>query len=555
MLTKIPRVVDLSKQVLSTDRGMANTRMILPSGRAKKLAETVLGKKPMIPPSLAKASVAAGVTFGAGLPLGMTDPKDVGATFAKMQVSLQDAFKQISDSVEDASKIPQFYFMQVQEGYNEEMQKQEVPEELPPTIEEQAIKPVSLMFAEGGELDMQGTPMTPDLSGQMQPEMGEVSQAEMQEAQGALMQIVQVINMLVQQGLNEDQIMEFLAQYGINEEELDQAAQLLGVDIDALIGGQMEQPQEPMMMSAGGPSISQIFMSDPIKNITEVAMANPGDFIGQPGSRVSDADILLAQELLAQMKSGRGIFKTQEEIQEILKRRFAPESKPTMIPPMMMAGGGRSLSDMADARIDMVERQSGRLSDQDIAMAQSMLTLDNEPMMQDMSPRQRMFSIDATIENLLKQYDISVNTGNIQDAMAISEEITNLNNQKIAISEQLDPVMMAEGGGASTSIDPSYIPEYLQMLQNKQAELFNLTRKAPGINPTGLSPDMSLAKRRQQFETAKRDLRQATRALNPEVFEIYEAGQFRKLPTAFSKGAIEDYINFVNQKKQTEKKN
>jgi len=279
--------------------------------------------------------------------------------------------------------------------------------------------------------DMQGTPMTPDLSGQMQPEMGEVSQAEMQEAQGALMQIIQVINMLVQQGLNEDQIMEFLAQYGITEAELDQAAQLLGVDIDALIGGQqMQTPQEPMMMAGGGPSMS-----------------------------------------------------------------------------------------------------------------------DNEPMMQDMSPRQRMFSIDATIENLLKQYDISVNTGNIQDAMAISEEITNLNNQKIAISEQLDPVMMANGGGASTSIDPSYIPEYLQMLQNQQAELFNLTRKAPGINPTGLSPDISLAQRRQQFETAKRNLRQATRALNPEVFEIYEAGQFRKLPTIYSKGVIEDYINFVNQKK------
>ena len=65
----------------------------------------------MVPQIVAKASVAAGVTFGAGLPLGMADPKDVGATFAKMQVSLQDAFKEISDSVEDASKIPQFYFI------------------------------------------------------------------------------------------------------------------------------------------------------------------------------------------------------------------------------------------------------------------------------------------------------------------------------------------------------------------------------------------------------------------------------------------------------------
>ena len=249
MLTKIPRVVDLSKQVLSTDRGMANTRMMLPSGRAKKLAETVLGKKPMIPPSLAKASVAAGVTFGAGLPLGMADPKDVGATFAKMQVSLQDAFKQISDSVEDASKIPQFYFMQVQEGYNEEMQKQEAPEEIPPTIEEQALKPVSLMFAEGGELDMQGTPMAPDLSMEMQPDMADVSQAEMQEAQGALMQILQVINMLIEQGLSPEQIKAFLEQYGISEDELEQAAQALGVDIDMVLSGQMQAPQEPMMMA------------------------------------------------------------------------------------------------------------------------------------------------------------------------------------------------------------------------------------------------------------------------------------------------------------------
>tara|TARA_R100001015_G_C4579705_1_gene136415 strand:- start:216 stop:899 length:684 start_codon:yes stop_codon:yes gene_type:complete len=208
--------------------------------------------------------------------------------------------------------------------------------------------------------DMQGTPMTPDLSGQMQPEMGEVSQAEMQEAQGALMQIVEVINMLVQQGLNEDQIMEFLAQYGITEEELDQAAQLLGVDIDALIGGQMEQPQEPMMMAEGGASV------------------------------LPNKDQMMAANMM------RSSAKLQEQL-----------------PPQ-----------------------------------QTMVLSDNEPMMQDMSPRQRMFSIDATIENLLKQYDISVNTGNIQDAMAISEEITNLNNQKINISEQLDPVMMANGGSS-----------------------------------------------------------------------------------------------------------
>ena len=39
-----------------------------------------------------------------------------------------------------------------------------------------------------------------DLSMEMQPDMADVSQAEMQEAQGALMQILQVINMLIEQG-------------------------------------------------------------------------------------------------------------------------------------------------------------------------------------------------------------------------------------------------------------------------------------------------------------------------------------------------------------------
>ena len=104
--------------------------------------------------------------------------------------------------------------------------------------------------------EMQGTPMAPDLSMEMQPQMADVSQAEMQEAQGALMQILQVINMLIEQGLNEEQIRAFLEQYGISEDELDQAAQALGVDIDMVLSGQMQTPQEPMMMAVGGPSMS-----------------------------------------------------------------------------------------------------------------------------------------------------------------------------------------------------------------------------------------------------------------------------------------------------------
>ena len=388
--------------------------------------------------------------------------------------------------------------------------------------------------------EMQGTPMAPDLSMEMQPDMADVSQAEMQEAQGALMQILQVINMLIEQGLNPEQIKAFLEQYGISEEELEQAAQALGVDIDMVLSGQMQAPQEPMMMAEGGPA----------KNVSDRTRAEQ---LGYSSFRLA---VLNPERADSDMIKKDYLESVGPEIYAMDEANILAGNEPNEFLERGIQNFGQFSQNPITVAPSVISSLSDNISTTQQPRPQQMKSMsDNEPMMQDMSPEQQMFSIDAIIENLLKQYDISVNTGNIEDAMAISDQITNLSNQKIAISTQLDPVMMAKGGGASTSIDPSYISEYLQMLEEKQAELFNLTRKAPGINPTGLSPDMSLAKRRQQFESAKRDLRQATRALNPEVFQIYEAGQFRKLPTMFSKQAIEDYINFVNQKKQTEKKN
>ena len=311
---------------------------------------------------------------------------------------------------------------------------------------------------------MQETPMAPNLSEQMPAQTEEVTQAEMQEAQGALQQILQVIDMLIQQGLSAEEIAQFLEQYGISEDELEQAAQVLGVDINQLLSGQMQQPQEPIMMAAGGPSEIQ----------------------------------------LAQMQAQQMPMMQQPQMQQ----------------PQLGLG---SLLD------------------------------DNEPRFEDRSPENQIFSLQTSIDNLITEYDMLVRNKEFDRAQAVADEINNIDVQ-ISQIKAGSPMMMA-GGGPSTSIDPTYISEYLQMLQNNQEEKFRLSRKAPGINPTGLSPDISLAQRRQQFETAKRDLRQATRALNPEVFELYEAGQFRKLPTGLSKQAIEDYIDFVNQKKQTEKKN
>ena len=96
---------------------------------------------------------------------------------------------------------------------------------------------------------MAGTPMGGDLSEPMAPAQAELDPDEMQEAQGALMQIIQIIQMLINQGMSEEEIQQFLAQYGITEEELDQAAAILGVDIDALIAGEQRMP-----MAEGGDS-------------------------------------------------------------------------------------------------------------------------------------------------------------------------------------------------------------------------------------------------------------------------------------------------------------
>jgi DNA-binding transcriptional MerR regulator len=108
---------------------------------------------------------------------------------------------------------------------------------------------------------MEGTPMGGNLSAQMAPAQAELSPAEMQEAQGALMQIIQIIQMLVNQGMSEEEIQQFLAQYGITEEELDQAAAILGVDIDALMAGEQRMP-----MAQGMSADLQKFMAQIASN-------------------------------------------------------------------------------------------------------------------------------------------------------------------------------------------------------------------------------------------------------------------------------------------------
>lgn len=85
--------------------------------------------------------------------------------------------------------------------------------------------------------------------------------------------------------------------------------------------------------------------------------------------------------------------------------------------------------------------EAGRtISNRDMAMAQQMMGMsDNEPMMQERSPANQMFSIDAQIENLMKSYNMLVNAQEFDRAQEVVNQIDQLQQQKIGIQAQNVP--------------------------------------------------------------------------------------------------------------------
>ena len=89
--------------------------------------------------------------------------------------------------------------------------------------------------------------------------------------------------------------------------------------------------------------------------------------------------------------------------------------------------------------------ESGRtLSNKDMAMAKQMMGMsDNEPMMQERSPDNQMFSIDAQIENLMKSYNMLVNANEFGRAQEVANQIDQLQQQKIGIQGNLADMSMS----------------------------------------------------------------------------------------------------------------
>jgi len=80
------------------------------------------------------------------------------------------------------------------------------------------------------------------------------------------------------------------------------------------------------------------------------------------------------------------------------------------------------------------------LSPRDKLKAQQMMSMsDNEPMMQDRSPENQMFTIDAAINNLMTEYQMVVRNNELERAQMIADQIDQLQQQKIGIQAQNDP--------------------------------------------------------------------------------------------------------------------
>ena len=175
--TKIPRAAKLAKQVLGTNRNMRNRQIamdrMLP-GRAQNISEQVLrtprGGLVDAGQVMARSNAAAmarsnavgmgpgAIMLGGGaLVLSQTDPNDLGREMARMNMTLQEGFDTVRQKASDLAAAPQVYFMQVEQAYKDEMQRQQEMQNMQqygameePELESGEIKPVSLLFAGGG---------------------------------------------------------------------------------------------------------------------------------------------------------------------------------------------------------------------------------------------------------------------------------------------------------------------------------------------------------------------------------------------------------------------
>lgn len=280
---------------------------------------------------------------------------------------------------------------------------------------------------------MAGTPMGGDLSAQMAPAQAELDPAEMQEAQGALMQIIQIIQMLINQGMSEEEIQQFLAQYGITEEELDQAAAILGVDIDALIAGEQRMP-----MAEGGET-----------EIIKVT-ATQGYPYGNPDTVTPESkQILLERKAeISNILSGGATYLGNKVFDPYDKRGGLIELDRDLIKKLNeeLRAIDMELAGQFNQGMSRNERTANQI------MRDTLLRIRNKkaeggmpdplaPAPVPRTPDMMIFSINSDINNLMQEYNMAVRNNEFERAQAIADQIDGLQQQIINLQESKVPPM------------------------------------------------------------------------------------------------------------------
>lgn len=277
---------------------------------------------------------------------------------------------------------------------------------------------------------MAGTPMGGDLSAPMAPAQAKLDPDEMQQAKGALMQIIQIILMLVNQGLSEKEIQQFLAQYDITEEELDQAAAILGVDIDALMAGQQRMP----MAAGGDPNVERI------KKIYSGATDADLNMLGQvqretiPGTPEDyEKRIYLLQKAIA------GEF---QEYHDAIREGFKDQAAAKL----------QSIKKI-DNEISQLRKEYNNQFSPNVKTVKSGMPDPLAPAPVPKTPEMIIFSINAEIDNLMQEYNMAVRNNEFKRAQAITDQIDGLQQQIINLQESKVPPMaglnMRFGGSAA----------------------------------------------------------------------------------------------------------
>ena len=326
--------------------------------------------------------------------------------------------------------------------------------------------------------EMVGTPMGGDLSAPMAPAQAELSPAEMQEAQGALMQIIQIIQMLVNQGLSEAEIQQFLAQYGITEEELDQAAAILGVDIDALMAGEQRMP-----MAAGGeteiikvtarplypygnpdtvnPASKQILLDrkSQIFNILAGEETYFGNKVFDPydkrGGLIDlDRDLIkkLNEELKAidmelagqfnqgmsknELENNLAMFNALQKLRGVDVDELVPLNSTDFYDLKTKFDNEKAKQDLLKQRFLQSQGINSRGEFSEGGMPDPLA-----PAPVPRTPDMMIFSINADINNLMQEYNMAVRNNEFERAQAIADEIDGLQQQIINLQESKVPPM------------------------------------------------------------------------------------------------------------------